>query len=352
MTDEIKRLLDEELAGRPAPPIGDLVEVAVARGRRMRRTRALRLGSAGAAGAAAAVVAVLALGLPGLGGGIAGPGRVAGPGGFAGPPPDASAPTDGTASPTLSPTDCAPTSGTGGSPAIELPPGASPTRTDPAGQSAPFANRLAGPDLPCPPAREPLRLVPVQTGTADPPAPGRLPDSSSDDALVPASPAGVLELLTRLLPPGQTSEYAVAEPGGSSGRSIGVQIYLDRGAGPAMIRAWIDQAERPGVDPPCESWQTCYPVPGGGQVAVAEHPDNCVQRRSITLYRADGLVISMNLADCLMWDGRTNPPSRPALDTQEAVDVMLDPRWGMALPADLVDVGNRRFRSLPTIQGG
>jgi hypothetical protein len=119
-----------------------------------------------------------------------------------------------------------------------------------------------------------------------------------------------------------------------------------------MIRTWIDQGERPGADPPCAAWQTCYPLPGGGQVAVAENPDNCVGRRSVTLYRADGVVISLTLAECLMWDGRTNPPSRLALDTQEAVDLMLDPRWGVELPADIVEVGTRRFRSLPTIQGG
>jgi hypothetical protein len=348
MTDEIKRLLDEELAGRPAPPIGDLVEVAVARGRQVRRTRALLLGSAGAAGLAAAVVAVLVLGLPGLGGGLAGPGGVAGPGGFAGPPPNAPAPTGATASPAA----CRPAPETGRAAAEGPTPGAPPGGPAPAAQPGPFASELTEPDPPCPPVREPLRLVPVQARTSDTMTPGMLPGTASGRRLVPASPAGVLELLTRLLPPGQTSGYAVADSDGSTGGSIGVQIYLDRGAGPAMIRTWIEQGERPGVDPPCAAWQTCYQVPGGGQVAVAENPGNCVGSRSVTLYRADGIVISLVLADCLMWNGRTNPPARRALDTQEAVDILLDPRWGVALPADIVDVGNRRFGSLPTIQGG
>ncbi len=53
--DEIRRLLAEELALESPPPIGDLVQESVRRGRRMRRTRAVWTG-VGASGVALACV--------------------------------------------------------------------------------------------------------------------------------------------------------------------------------------------------------------------------------------------------------------------------------------------------------
>jgi hypothetical protein len=63
--DEIRRLLAEELALESPPPIGDLVEKSVRRGRRMRRTRGLwTAGGAGGVALASLILIVLLVAEP------------------------------------------------------------------------------------------------------------------------------------------------------------------------------------------------------------------------------------------------------------------------------------------------
>jgi hypothetical protein len=144
---------------------------------------------------------------------------------------------------------------------------------------------------------------------------------------VPATPAGLLELVGRLLPAGQTSHHAV-----SSDDSRHVQVYLDRGQGPAMIRFWVAKAQSP-AELPCPAFASCTDV-GRDRVELMEIDGNCIQRWSVALRRADGVVIFFNLASCLSWDGTANPPAPKALTTDEAVRIAFDPRWGTLLPRD------------------
>nr|MDT0656565.1 hypothetical protein [Micromonospora sp. DSM 115978] len=321
MTDEIKRLLDEELADAEAPPIGDLVTGAVARGRRMRRRRTLLVGSGGTGVAALVVAAILVIGLPGAGTGT----HLGGPGGFDGPPPTGSPTAAGdptaTTCPQASPAnDAAAPGGPGqnldvpGLPSTEPPghsagrDGVSPHAEPTTGyQALPRRDAVNGVPVPkdrCPPAWESLRLgpPPAATPTATAARPGRIFTNP-----IPVRPAGVLALLTQLLPAGRTDGYAATETRLQNLAAVRVQVQLDRGAGPATIQLWLHQGEVPGADPPCPAWQRCYRVPGGGQLAVTDNADDCRYHRTVTLHRPDGVVISAVLAGCPIQDD----PARP-----------------------------------------
>lgn len=167
----------------------------------------------------------------------------------------------------------------------------------------------------------------------------------------PANPQGVLELLSELLPPGRTSGYAQGDVRGLAPGTVAVQIYLDRGDGPGMIRLWLSQ-EKPPAEPRCGAGELCYVLPDGGMVTLYDIADNCVNGRSVVLHRADGTRIQLDLARCLAWDGRDNPPAEPALITQEALNIALDPRWGPELPLDITKRGMLRFTELPWIDYG
>jgi hypothetical protein len=246
MPNDMQRMLLEDLDRRPAPPMGDLVDNAVARGRRLRRARTAR--GLGAGAAALVVLAVLvAVGVT----------RVWGP----------------------------TTNAVGTSPAVVA--GAQPT-----------AKR------------------------------------------VPATSAGVLELLTRLMPPGTTSGYAVA-----SDDPLHVQLMIDRGQGKAMVRVSIFHASSG-----CSS--NCRPAGGGAVAAVGEIPDNCIQRWRVTVYHANGDAIAFDLSSCLEWNGTANPPSPRALSDAEAIAIGANAGFGTTMPADLVAAGAQHFGNIRPIDGG
>jgi len=160
--------------------------------------------------------------------------------------------------------------------------------------------------------------------------------------------AASLELLDRLLP-GRHSDQAWGEGAGSAGSTF-VQTYVDRGQGPGMLRLGVTDVSGPPEE--CRSGQRCYEVPGVGRIVIEELPDNCVQSTVVALFRHDGVYLQLAMGTCLAWDGARNPPGRLALTEQEAVDVVLDPRWGLRMPAELVSTGAARFGSAPRISGG
>lgn len=189
--------------------------------------------------------------------------------------------------------------------------------------------------------------------------------------LVKATPASVLELLTRLLPPGKTSGYGDLgrplpfETPACSDRiqtisacfrvePLHVQIYLDRGQGPGMIRLTVRQYEsldalrRDIGGETCPAEYTCRDLPGRGRAVFREGPDgNCIQARIVVVEHANGVMAYMDLASCLAWNGSENPPGSIALTIDEAIGILSDPRWGARMPKELVDAGARRFPSLP-----
>jgi hypothetical protein len=157
------------------------------------------------------------------------------------------------------------------------------------------------------------------------------------EELVPATPAGLLALLEELLPAGATSGYAGTDDG-----QLMVQVYLDTGRGPGMLRVAV------GTDP---GGKAADPA-GGTQAAVAtvtELPDNCVQRTVVLHRRPDGISVQVNIASCLAWDGTTNPVAPQALTVEQAKAVAADPRWGVMIPRSLVDAGQAQHPDLPEL---
>jgi hypothetical protein len=273
VTEELRTLMRSELSAERPPPLGDLVGTAMRDGRRIRRIR--RLGAFGAGTAVAGVVALAAT--------LSGP--------FGGGAPGLQAPAAAPASPPSAP---------------------------PSLSAAPF-----------------LSAAPTPSAAQTPEAPATATrvriDSRARGPQLTATSAAMLELLTRLLPAGRTSNYGVA-----TGDDLHVQVYLDRGRGPGMIRVSMGKGA---------------PPPGYGsdmaQLTVDHLADNCIQNTVVGAYRPDGTIVQVDVATCLAWDGKQNRPAPAALTTEQAVKIAVDSRWGMTMEADLVASGAKRFPRLP-----
>jgi hypothetical protein len=134
------------------------------------------------------------------------------------------------------------------------------------------------------------------------------------------------------LPPGRTSHYGVAPDD-----DLRVQLYLDDGGGPAMVRVAVDKSP-PFVDEP--------PRSGSLSVTISHMPDNCVETTTVDAAWPDGTLVRVDVATCLAQDG-ANEPTRAALTTDQAVRVATDPRWGVTMDRQLVTAGAERFPDVP-----
>jgi hypothetical protein len=286
VTEELRTLLRSELGEERPPPLGDLVDVAMRDGRRIRRVR--RLGMAGAGAAVLGVVALTAT--------LAGP--------FGSPaapvqPFPAAAP--------VQPFPAAPVQ-----PVLPFP-AAAPSGLGGGARAVPPVSALPqAPPLPVPVGGGPHALGPEAKATA----------------------GAMLVLLTKLLPPGKTSHYAVV-----ADQDTHVQLYLDTGQGPGMIRAALEKDV------------TGRPVTKGqASISVDYLPDNCVQSIVVDAALPDGANLTITIADCLAWDGRQNQPAPPAITAGEAVKIAADPQWGLTMDAGLVAAGAKLFPHLPTMR--
>lgn len=187
----------------------------------------------------------------------------------------------------------------------------------------------------------PVRPVPAGDSSTVTPAAIDRP-VVADPAAVPATPEALLELLTRLLKPAKTSAPAKSDDG-----RLRVQIYVDDGRGPGMIRLGISAAEtappcRPNNDPPV----VCHTLPDGSRASIVVVPDNCERRVAVSVYRPSGIRVDVDVASCLEFDGTTNPEGRRALNGDQAVALAADRRWGDAMNRDLVAAGARNFKGV------
>jgi hypothetical protein len=319
---EMKRLLADELARQPAPPIGNLIEESMRQGQRRRRLRRAIAAGAGMTGAAVAtVMALLAPTVLGIG-----PqepdGKVAAPSA-----PETAVvtlpvpPAEQVATPVPARSATTPTCGADPMPG-----------TDPASPTPMSAVANC-------PAPEELTFPPSRPGSARTPGP-----------LAPAMPEGVLELLIELLP-GGTSDHAGSAVTWTYSGTIGVQLYLVRDEAPGMIRLWLSH-EEPKSAPHCGAGELCYALPDGSLVILYDSPDDCANGRSVVLHRTDGVRIHLSLVRCLAWEIGGTKSVTPALTTQEALDIAIDPRWGAELPMEIVRRGAERFPNLTWVSGG
>jgi hypothetical protein len=291
---DVRGRFRDELARHVAPPLGDLVQQSMVQGRRLRRRR--RLAQFGAGGSALAVLLVIGLVItPRIDGadraGQSETWDIGSPGGSVGSP---------TPSPAVTPDSTRGGRSEGG--AAEAPGVA----TSPTPTTTVIDNVRIG--------------------------------AGPDGDLMTTTPEGALELLTRLLPKGETSGQASLESSGAGPGMPYVQIYLDRGDGPGMVRLSIYR-DRLGGDP----------IPG--TVELTEVPGNCVQDKMITVYHRDGLQIDILISTCLAWSGKEMSPAPAVLSVDEAIAIAANPTWGTRLPADVVKMGAKRFPTLVRSNG-
>ena len=116
-----------------------------------------------------------------------------------------------------------------------------------------------------------------------------------------------------------------------------MQLYLDDGSGPGMVRVAV-AGEQPIADEP--------PRAGTVSVTITHMPDNCLQGTVVDAAWPDGTLVQVDVASCL---DQAGPPTLPALTDDQAVRVAADPRWGVTMDSRLVAEGAKRFPALPVI---
>ncbi|MGW3791915.1 hypothetical protein ACWD8I_12200 [Micromonospora arida] len=291
---DVRGRFRDDLAQHPAPPLGDLVQQSVVQGRRLRRQR--RLAQFGAGGSALAMLLVIGLAAGPLGVGADDTGQ---PGG-----PNVGSP--------------------GGSVDTATPSPAGSSDGAPGGLESGTGEEQRGD--PRPPAPSTTVIDTLRMG------------AGPDGELLTTTPQGALELLTRLLPKGETSGYASLHSSGAGPGMPYVQLYLDRGDGPGMVRLSIYRDNLGG-----------NPVPG--TVELTEMPGNCVQNEMVTVHHRGGLQVNLMISTCLVWDPKGTVPAPAVLSVKEATEIAGNPIWGTQLPAEYVINGAKRFPKLTRSNG-
>ena len=166
--------------------------------------------------------------------------------------------------------------------------------------------------------------------TAAPPSGGERAAASAAPAAdrVPATPEAMLVLLRDLAPPGKAGDFAKAR-----GTDLQVQMSLDRGDGPGLIR--VSVAGYPSVT-----------GTGKPEVSVQQMPDTCTQSVVVRADWPGGLTVQADLLTCR--PGSASTPTPLALSAEEATAVVSDPRWGAAMDPALVRAGEQDFPDLAT----
>ncbi|GIM94963.1 hypothetical protein [Paractinoplanes toevensis] len=173
-------------------------------------------------------------------------------------------------------------------------------------------------NVPAAPATAPMaalkaRTLTVHSGT-----------ERADGNRTKATSGAMLVLMLQLLPPGRTSHYGVA-----ADDDLHVQLSLDDGRGPAMIRVAVARNAPVGDKPP-----------GAAFVTISEHSADCRLGTTVDAQWPDGTLVEVDLPAC---------PGRPALTPDEAVRLAADPRWGVTMAEDLVAEGTQRFPAVPVL---
>jgi eukaryotic-like serine/threonine-protein kinase len=180
-------------------------------------------------------------------------------------------------------------------------------------------------------------------GEADSPAPraaaqqaggAAAADNSTNSAPAPprpqraATPAALLELLSRMYPGRTLARAATAEENG-----LWVQVLMDDGDGPGRLALLISRDKNPDSDVRT----------GAPKVTVQRLAGNCIQDVVVRADWSDGTHVSVDVSTCLPWNGSENPESPPPLTVAEARKLVADPRWGITMDAELVAAGAKHF---------
>jgi hypothetical protein len=93
--------------------------------------------------------------------------------------------------------------------------------------------------------------------------------------------------------------------------------------------------------------RTCSTLTSGAPVITDRISDNCMEPLTITVDHGNGIVVWIDVATCLPWNGNSNPPAHMAITADQALQIAADPAWGVQMDAALVRDANSRFADLP-----
>lgn len=168
---------------------------------------------------------------------------------------------------------------------------------------------------------------------------------ASSAPAVPTSPTTLAAMVYRFrqLSGGQVTHIAV-----DSGSPYSLQFYLNRNNGPGMLHFYMVTNGQLGPCAPTNSTLPCDSVtaPGGLPAQVLGNPSNCVETNSVSVNHGNGLIVTIEVATCLPWNGTANPPCNPALTAEEAIVIAADPSWGQRMSSALVAAGDAQYPSL------
>jgi hypothetical protein len=303
MDERVHSMFRNEMSSQARPPLDGMAQEVLARGRRAKRARTAKIAS----------IVVVAASLVGV--------AVAVPT-ITGRRSAASSQSVSTARGTV------PKSGRG---AVK-PASHAPSHT-PSTQASPASASNAGPGAVLLSTASPVSYIPQPSGPK-----------------APNSAAAVLDELLKLLPPGATSNYALYNEGPND---LGAQTYLAGASGVGMIRIHLASGS---LNPdacsgalPSDVTMTCSTLPNGAPVTVTKISDNCIQSASIDVDHGRGTVVQIDLATCLAWNGKSNPPSPMAITVAQAEQIAANSAWGMAkMDAALVRDAASRFAGVPS----
>ncbi|GAA1958694.1 hypothetical protein [Kitasatospora viridis] len=308
MDDEFSSSLREELSRLSEPPIGDLVGQAARQGRRIRRFRTI-----GATAAVAAVATVTAL----FSGQLVGSGHT----GAQGIGPAAPVGASVSASPNTSATPSAAPSTTPGASAAP-----SAGATPDAGSASPTPGGGQGSSAPA--------GVPAST-----------PAAAGSDALVKSTPASLLAAVVQSLPSGITTDHYYGDaPQPPITLDPSVNLYLHSGGKTGRIGVSAYKADTPSscTTPEGETGvsATCSTDAAGEFVNVLSNPSNCIQNTTVTVYRHDGIAVSVDLSTCL--DNSARGTSTPLTQAQ-AVTLADSTLLNVVMPSSFVKAADTQY---------
>lgn len=165
---------------------------------------------------------------------------------------------------------------------------------------------------------------------------------------VQATPEGMLQLLTELLPDGKTHDYAV-----HAGRDLEAELYFDRGQARGRIRVVLGPSLTPEqrASRSCtqeDLQQECGLLPDGALIHLKAGA-SCLQDMISEVNRPDGSQVRVEIGNCTV--DRRRPSGQPdagsappqILSLGEAQLLAADDRWNRKMSPDLVEAGRQKF---------
>lgn len=175
--------------------------------------------------------------------------------------------------------------------------------------------------------------------------PGRAFATAPHPDGVPATPQGLAQLFSNLLPAGTTAAHWRQSDEAMSH----IEVYLSNSLGVGMVRVLVTSS--PTASTSCSTItdvSSCTNDAAGDAVFVSHPLNNCIQATSVGVNRPDGTEVQIDIGSCLEADaGGNNAAGSQVLTPAQAIAIATNPRMDSSMDPDLVAAGAARFPSMP-----